>query len=155
MANCCNHTDAPPSGTIELSLEAPDRGIFIICDESITLWQLGARFREFALALGFASESVDELIDPSVEEWAVEGRPVDDYRPGASPLCVNEYGCVAPLDCDYEGDCRVSVKSQQESERLRAEAFKRAQNETQYNPHYSSGSTGGAVAGVAGVAGRL
>ena len=75
--DCCNETTPtePERGTIELSLESPDRGIFIVCPEDITLWQLGARFREFAHALGFAPSAIDDLIDPKVDVWMVEGYP--------------------------------------------------------------------------------
>ena len=72
--NCCNTaTEVNTEGTITLCLESRDRDILIRCDENITLWQLGAQFRAFALALGFAPASVDNLISPDVEVWAVEG----------------------------------------------------------------------------------
>ena len=94
--NGCGTTEGSNEGTITLCLESRDRDIMIGCDESITLWQLGARMREFAHALGFAPSAIDELIAPEVEEWAITGYPVKDAGIGFRPVTCHASRCEAP-----------------------------------------------------------
>ena len=82
-------------GTITLGLESDDRSIYITLPEYVTLWELGARFREFALALGFSPRTVDELITPDMIGAAINGDPVFEetakccggYTPCSPHLC--------------------------------------------------------------------
>ena len=104
---CQRTTTEPCRGIIELSLSGGgDRDIIILCSEDVTLYQLGAYFRAFALAMGYSSDAVDDLISPEVEVQAVE----DCVE---SPLCVNGRGCDFPLDCEYSGHCESSYRARE------------------------------------------
>lgn len=40
-------------------------------DGDIDIWQLAVRFRRFALTLGYSEFTVDQILDPIVEEFAL------------------------------------------------------------------------------------